>query len=250
MRKRNEDFSLKELINIFLPKIWLILVVSLVFGATMAVYSLFIKEDTYTSTTRIHVIKATSLDFAVSDVEFATSYLETYVEVLTIPDFLIDVIEDFKENNPDYKEKGWEQYLTVGHLRSYISTGTVQDILSISVKTGDSNLSCGIATSIANVFDRGDTLAYPEDVVYTKTVQVATPNGPNNRNVLLHTIIGLALGAMISMIAIFLFNFFDVVIHDKKKIEDSFDMPVLGVIPRFVGALPRFAEEGKTNNEK
>ena len=68
MRKRNEDFSLKELINIFLPKLWIIAIVAMLFGGIMMGYSKFIKDDTYTSTTKIHVIKASSLDFAVSDV--------------------------------------------------------------------------------------------------------------------------------------------------------------------------------------
>ena len=90
MRKRNEDFSLKELVNIFLPKLWLIMAISLVFGAVMAIYSKYIKDDTYTSTTKIHVIKNSSgVDYGVSDIDFANSYLETYVEALTIPDFLI-----------------------------------------------------------------------------------------------------------------------------------------------------------------
>lgn len=246
MRKRNEDFSLKELINIFLPKLWIIAIVAMLFGGIMMGYSKFIKDDTYTSTTKIHVIKASSLDFAVSDVEFASSYLETYIEVLTIPDFLNEVVADFKSNHAsyekyegEYEEKGWDK-LTGGSIRGYISAGTIQDILSISVTTGDPYLSCGIATSIANVFDKGDTLAYPDDVVFTKTVQVATPNAANSRNVVLNTIIGALVGVIVSMIAIFLFNMFDVIIHDKKKIEDSFDIPVIGVIPRFM------TEEGRS----
>ena len=240
MKKRHEDFTLKELIGIFLPKLWIIAIVSIVFGAVMAAYSLFIKDDTYTSTTRIHVIKATSLDFAVSDVEFASSYLETYVEVLTIPDFLTEVLEVFKENHAsyeategDYEAKGWDK-LTPGQIRGYISSSTKQDILSISVTTGDALLSCGIADSIASVFSKGDFLAYEKEVVKVKTLQQPYPQGPNSRRTMLNTLIGLVVGAVISMIAIFVINMFDVVIHDKKKIVDNFDIPILGVIPRFI----------------
>ena len=46
MRKRNDEFSLKEQINIFIPKLWLILIVALIFGSLMAVYSAILKEDT------------------------------------------------------------------------------------------------------------------------------------------------------------------------------------------------------------
>lgn len=240
MRKRNEDFTLKELINVFLPRLWIIVVVSLVFGATMAVYSKFIKKDTFTSTTRIHVIKATSLDFAVSDVEFASSYLETYVEVLTIPDFLEDVLvifesrhADFEKNEGDYEKKGWDK-LKPGDIMGCISSSTKQDILTISVTTGDPNLSHGIAECIKDVFANGKFLAYEQDVVKVKPLQLPHPQGANSRKVLLNTLIGLVVGAVLSMVAIFVVNMFDVIIHDKKKIEDNFDIPILGVIPRFI----------------
>jgi len=251
MRKRNQDFNLKELLNIFLPKLWLIMIVSLVFGAVMAVYSYFIKDDTYTSTTRIHVIKASNMDFAVSDVEFASSYLETYVEVLTIPDFLREVLAVFDENHEDYEsyegefeEKGWNK-LTSGNIKGYISSSTKQDILTVSVTTGNPHLSRGIADSIAKVFEEREFLAYPKDVVDVKTLQYpVSPKGANSKRVFLNTFIGLAVGAVVAMIAVFVVNMYDVVIHDKKKLEDNFDIPILGVIPRFN------SDEGKMRNEK
>ena len=56
----------------------------------------------------------------------------------------------------------------------------------------------------------------------------------------MNTAIGVVIGAVITMTFVFVMNMFDVVIHDKKKIEDTFDIPILGVIPRFL------TEEGKT----
>ena len=239
MRKRNEDFSLKELINIFLPKLWLIVAISVVFGGVMAFYSLFVKDDTYTSTARMHVIKDTGLDFGVSDVEFASSYLETYVEVLTIPDFLVTVVAVFKENHADYVTeeeyiaKGWDK-LTANSIKGCISSSTKQDILTISVTTSDPNLSRGIAASISEVFENQEFLAYPKDLVKVKALQrPVPPTSPNSRKVLLNTLIGLMVGAVVASILVFVINMYDVIIHDKKKIEDNFDIPMLGVIPRF-----------------
>lgn len=246
MRKRNEDFSLKELVSIFLPKLWLIVAISVVFGGVMAFYSLFVKDDTYTSTTRIHVIKDTGLDFGVSDVEFASSYLETYVEVLTIPDFLVKVLAVFEENHTDYvseeeyQANGWDK-LTANSIRGCISSSTKQDILTISVTTSDPNLSRGIAASISEVFEKQEFLAYPSDLVKVKALQrPVPPTSPNSRKVVLNTFIGLVVGAVLSLILVFVINLYDVVIHDKKKIEDNFDIPLLGVIPRFI------TDEGKS----
>ena len=248
MRKRNEEFSVKELVNIFLPKLWLIVIVSMLFGFVMAFYSGVVKEESYTSTTRIHISKNTSgsSDLNVSDVEFATFYLQTYVELMKVPDFLEKVVKDFKET-PDYLEygeaKGWNN-LTGSRIKNKISTSTVQDILTVSVTTGDPLLSYGLANSIQNVICQTEepVLAYPIEIVTPYTIQ--HPNRldtaiPNSRNVPLNTIIGAAVGAVLSMAVIFVANMLDVTIRDKKKIEDNFDIPVLGVIPRFI------SEEGK-----
>ena len=35
------------------------------------------------------------------------------------------------------------------------------------------------------------------------------------------------------MAVVYVSAMFDVVIHDRKKLEDNFDIPVLGVIPRY-----------------
>ena len=249
MRKRNEEFSIKELINIFIPKLWLILIVALAFGSVMAVYSAIIKDDSYTSTTRIHVTKEMSYgyDYAISDVDFATSYLETYKEALVMSDTLTRVLIHMNENhesylkNPgEYEALGWEN-LKTSQIGGYISCSSKQDILTISVTTPDPRLSSALADSIAYVITQEDILAYPDDVVKEKILQVAqTPMSPNSRNVLLNTMIGVVVGTVISMAFIFIVNMFDVVIHDKKKIEDSFDIPILGVIPRFL------SEEGKS----
>lgn len=247
MKKRNEEFSVKELLNIFIPKLWLIVIVSLAFGFVMAFYSAFVKEAKYTSTTRIHIGKTTSgatSDINVNDVEFATFYLQTYVELIQVPDFLDDVLNDFKKSEvyAQYgKEKGWEG-LRGSDIKKYISTSTVQDILTVSVTTGDKYLSHGLALSIEHMIiqDEKQLLAYPRSIVTPHPIQAPQlPKGEDSRRVPLNTIIGAAVGAILSMALVFVTHMLDVTIRDKKKIEDNFDIPVLGVIPRFI------SEEGK-----
>ena len=248
MRKRHEEFSIKDLLDIFLPKLWLIVIVSMVFAFCMAFYSSVMKEDTYTSTTRIHISKnaSGSSDLGVSDVEFATFYLQTYIELIKIPDFLVKVVDDFRttsDYNEYLKRNGGRDTLSGASIRGYISTSTVQDILSVSVTTTDPYLSHGLANSIQNVICNSDeqVLAYPKEIVTPLTIQVPThPTSPNSRKLVLNTGIGAVAGAGISMVLIFILNIMDVTIHDKKKLEDNFDIPILGVIPRFI------TEEGKS----
>ena len=246
MKKNNEEFSIKELINIFLPRLWLIVIVALVFGFCAAFYAVVLKDDTYTSTTRIHISKNTSgtSDLGVNDVEFATFYLETYIELIKIPDFLEKVLDDFRDGE-DYKayiDSVGTENLTGASIRGYISTSKTQDILSISVTTPNSYLSYGLANSIQKVICNIDerVLAYPVEIVTPFTIQhPVRALSPNSHREVFTTIIGLAVGTILAMALIFIINVMDVTVRDRKKLEDSFDVPVLGVIPRFI------SEEGK-----
>lgn len=246
MKKNNEEFSIKELINIFLPRLWLIVIVALVFGACAAFYAVVLKDDTYTSTTRIHISKNTSgaSDLGVSDVEFATFYLETYIELIKIPDFLEKVLKDFREG-ADYQayiETVGSENLTGSSIKGYISTAKSQDILSISVTTPNPFLSYGLANSIQRVICDPDerVLAYPVEIVTPLTIQhPVRAYTPNSHREIFTTIIGLAVGTVFAMAIIFIINVMDVTVRDRRKLEDSFDVPVLGVIPRFI------SEEGK-----
>lgn len=265
MRKRTEEFNIKELLNIFIPKLWIIVIAAMVCGMCMAVYSRFIKDVTYTCSTRIHVVKNSDMEFETNDVEFANTYLQTYVEVLNIPDFRTTVVERYKLN---YSKLYAETYPNLTSEELYntviaeqklieaeewhsalinqsfvISSSTNQDLLSVSVKSEYQELSYGIAQAIADVLVEGKTLAY-DDAVKMRVVQQPKPLGRDSRNTVINTIIGGAVGAILSMVAIFIYNIADVTIRDKKKLEDNFDIPVLGVIPRFI------SDEVKVKNEQ
>ncbi len=238
MVKRKEEFSFKELINIFIPKLWIIILVSFVFGFCMALYAQFIKPETYSSNTRIHIAKKVSNDMnmSVTDIDFATSYLETYVEVLSTQVFLDNVVADIKARHVDDPEyltnKGWEN-ISADSIGGYISATAGNEILSVKVTTGNPELSFEIATSVANVIGKGGILAY--DAVNTKILEEADrPISHDNPKVFLNALIGVAVGAVLSIAVIFILDLLDITIHDKKKIEDNFDIPVLGVIPRYL----------------
>jgi len=57
-------------------------------------------------------------------------------------------------------------------------------------------------------------------------------NVPNSKHIVKDVLIATLCGAVLSAVVIWVISVFDVVIHDKKKIEDNFDIPILGVIPR------------------
>ena len=53
----------------------------------------------------------------------------------------------------------------------------------------------------------------------------------NGKPITKKAVIGFAIGAVISAAAVWVFSALDVVVRNKKKIEDYFEIPVIAVIP-------------------
>ena len=60
MKKRNEEVTFKDILDVFIPKIWIIAIAAVVLAVVMGAYSAFFVEDTYTTKT-IFGIKPKSL---------------------------------------------------------------------------------------------------------------------------------------------------------------------------------------------
>ena len=57
MRKQREEITIKYLLDIFLPKLWIIATVSIMFGILFGGYSFFIKDNQYTSAASFVMVK-------------------------------------------------------------------------------------------------------------------------------------------------------------------------------------------------
>ena len=55
MIKKKKERTLKDILNVFVPKIWILLVVGAILASLMAGYSTFLKKNTYTTTMGIIV---------------------------------------------------------------------------------------------------------------------------------------------------------------------------------------------------
>ena len=62
MKKQNDDITLKSLLDIFIPKIWIILLVAVICASVLGAYSYFGQVDTYTSKGKYMVAKVNYSD--------------------------------------------------------------------------------------------------------------------------------------------------------------------------------------------
>jgi capsular polysaccharide biosynthesis protein len=80
-------------------------------------------------------------------------------------------------------------------------------------------------TSIPKLLPNALTISITED-------PLQSPLSPNSRNSVKNSFWTFFITATILIAIILIANQFDTIIHDKKKIEDNLDIPIIGLIPR------------------
>ena len=241
MKKQCEEITIKYLIDIFLPKIWIIAIVSILFGALLGGYSIFIQEDQYTSEASFVMVKVPT---KYSD-EGATTAVNTGLnqneilamqnmigmseQILKTTAFAINIKEHLVEINPEYADVKIEQ------IKSMLSIDLQGDgtFFTLSAISNDPRLAYDVADvvytilpdEIEDVFDR-----------YAINVKDIDPpllaSAPNSKNVVRNTLIGLVGGMLLSMLVVLIITKVDVVVRSKEQIENNFEIPIIGIIPR------------------
>lgn len=237
MKKQNDEVNIKDLINLFLPKLWIILVCGVILAIILGGYSMFIKRDTYTSKATIMVSKTNSTSVNSSDIDLSAKVIDSIEVVIFSRKFQKIICNDIN-NNKNYLDKGWN--VTPSYLSSAIKISPIDNTstFNLSATTTDETLSYVIAQSVANHI-MGETsvldqfLPGPYGVIDMRTLDDPRVGSLNDKGTLSNALIGFLVGAVVSMVVIYLVAMFDVVIHDKKKLEDNFEYPILGVIPRY-----------------
>ena len=242
MKKQRQELSIHDLVAIFLPKLWIIVVVSIVFALATMLHSIFLKPQTYTASTEMYVYKneqaVTGADIAV-----AQAMLPNYQRGLFSSEFLNIISLKLLEESPEHN-------VSASSLRSMMKFYSPAETkyFVISVTTTSPELSYKIAQLIeenAPEFirdrQRDALLLTPGDSPkYTET--------PNSKNTLGNSLVAFFIGAILSIVCIWLASVFDFVVRDKKKLENHFEIPVLGVIPRqMLQNKPEAAVGGKSN---
>jgi capsular polysaccharide biosynthesis protein len=237
MKNKREEISFKDIIDVLLPKIWIIAIVAIVFGAFSFVYSSFIKNDTYTSSGIIYVYSDSDKNATTGDLDVAKGMVEVYKVYLRSDKFLSYVVANLNDKH-DYT-------LTTSDIKGMVSIsqeGEVE-IFNISITTTDQRLAYNIAQEVVTLLPERIENDIPNGLAVT-IIDPPKLGGLNSKNEIRNTFIGVIAGALISMVVIWVYSIFDVKIRSVKKLEDNFDIPVLGIIPKYEVA-PAVKEENK-----
>ncbi len=230
MKKQNNEITIKGLIDIFLPKLWLVAIVSVICAAVLGVFSM-VQKDTYTSTGTYEIYK---INYSNPDAMTGLSPTEVEGIQSMIANLKVRVkTDDFA--NAVIEKIGKTGTLTAEQVKKTFAISIVEadsTCYYFSVTTPSPTLSAELAFEAGQLLE--DTFA---DGTRNYAVKIDTmdkpkvPTSANSKNVVRNAILGFAGGMIVSLLVVFIASRFDVIIRSREKIEDAFDLPLLGVIP-------------------
>ena len=229
---KTSEFYTIDLLHIaktLIKRMWLIVLSGFLAAALGLVLSAFIIAPTYSSSIMLYVNNSsfslgnTSFSISSSEISAAQSLVKTYAELLNNRTTLELVIE---KAGVDYKPE---------ELSKMIESGSSNDteIMYVKVTANDPEEADKIADCISEVLP--ERIKVIIDGASMEVVDSSVPNykkiGPS---ITKFTIIGFAIGTLISLIAVAVVAMMDDRIHDEDYIIETYDYPILAKIPDLV----------------
>ena len=228
MKTEEQETSFKDLMGIFLPKLWIVFLVSAICAGAVSLYSHFFKEDTYTSDSTIYVYyEMTGGSVNTGTISVAQTMVETYKSFIKSDRFL-SAVSARLESKYGYND------ITSNQLNSKISVTNKEGTgeFSIFVTSADPKLSHSIATAMVEVMPDEIAAAIPNSVSMVVWSYPEEATSPNSKEIVKNAIIVFLISAVLVLVAIWIFAILDTTIREKSKLETGVGIPVLSVIPR------------------
>ena len=234
MREQNTENEVYEIDLLKMAKLlwqhaWTIVIATILVGALAFAYSSFLITPRYESSALMYVnnssisLGGASFTFNASELSAAKSLVNTYAVILKTRTTLNAVI---RKTGVDYT---YEELYNMVSARSVDNT----EIFAITVNSSDPEEAELLANTIADILpDKiGDIVEGSHVSVVDRAVVSTKKVSPSNAK---NTAIGMLLGFILSCAVIILMDLFDDVIRDDDYLTQTYDIPVLGVIPDLV----------------
>ncbi len=219
-----EELDLKELFDLFMSKIFQILIIVIVFIGIGVVYTLGFVDPKYSAKTTLVLASAggseTSNAITTTDVNLNSKLVSTYSEIVRSDAVVGTVIKNLELSIKD------------NELKKQVSVSAVEDadIIRITVTNEDADEAAKIANEIAKVFS--DKIKELYKINNINVLDQAIPNyTPSNINHTKDVIIFAFIGVVISVAYVLIANMLDTTVKSTEDIEKGFGIPVLVSIP-------------------
>lgn len=249
MKKRSNEFYELDLVQ-WLQALWhrawalgLAAVIGAVAAFSVAVFAVTPKYEAealmYVNNSSFS-LGNTSFSISNSELSAAQSLVDTYIVILNSRTTLNEVI---KRANLDYSYNELEKMLSATAVN-----GT--EVFSVKVTSDDPAESEKIANTIAEVLPK--TIADIVDGSDVRVVDYAVvPSEKAAPNVTLYTAIGLLIGFALSCAVVTIQEMTDTLIHSEDYLLETYELPVLAVVPDLVNSKSGgYYSYGSTNKKE
>ncbi|MDD4003228.1 MAG: Wzz/FepE/Etk N-terminal domain-containing protein [Clostridia bacterium] len=224
------EFTLYRLIKVLRNKLWLIILITVIFGISAFIISNFLITPIYQSTVSFEISSTNREDGSV-DVAKSRSLKPEYRVYTVSNSFLLQVAEALNADaNFDY----YKEEIEVRDLKEYISVGTKDDAsaeFNIIVTTKSPDVSFYIASEIQ---ESANSYYKNSNNLKESNVTVIDPPKANNipvsPNTVFNTIFGFILGLIFACLIVIIIESIDNSITDETDIVDFYEIPLLGVV--------------------
>ena len=224
----NQEKDLIQLdIMLLLRRIWekkvLIVLVTLLFTAVSLAVSIFLVTPQYSSTTKVYVVNQTKDEkkaITTQDVQLGSLLVKDYKEIILSN----KVMEDSAEKSG--------LGLTAKQLAGKVSVDAPKDtrIISITVRDKDPQVASDLANTVKEVSaDQIKEVTKIDDVTTLEEAKAA--NAPSSPNIPKNAALATALGFILAVAGVVLFELLDDRVKRAEDIEDGMGLVLLGVVP-------------------
>ncbi len=224
----NQEKDLIQLdIMLLLRRIWekkvLIVLVTLLFTAVSLAVSIFVITPQYASTTKVYVVNQTKDEkkaITTQDVQLGSLLVKDYKEIILSN----KVMEDAAEKSGTG--------LTAKELAKKVSVDAPKDtrIISITVQDKDPQVASDLANTVKEISaDQIKEVTKIDDVTTLEEAKAAT--SPSSPNIPRNGILATALGFILAVAGVVLFELLDDRVKRAEDIEETMGLVLLGVVP-------------------
>lgn len=254
-----KSYSIKDLFIIILSRLPYIVISAVVCAVAMFGVSKFMIDPKYQSNISLYVKNSnkapdSNQSVNVNDLNVSKSLVSTYIVILN-NDIVMDEISDILLSRHSEAELANDFKIVDGRITNrslkacYNMVAANQtEVLKITATTKRAELSqelCNVMAEVAPEFlirvvgagsveKIGDAKLYPNKV---------SPDVTKN------TILGGIAGFILSILLVFMIDFFDNTVKSTEEIQDRFNKPILGEIPH-IGGKTKKKEIGKSSDRK
>ena len=233
-----EEINITELLNYYLKKIWIIILVTLLTVLLGVFYIERIQVPLYHGTTTIILVQKTeenqSANATQNELNLNEKLVTTYSQIIKSRRVLEQVINSLELNTKTEE------------LANKITVTSVNEtpIIKVTVSDESAEKAVSIANELADVFKNEITKIYNLENISVIDNAIIEEK-PYNVNVTKQLAIYGIAGFILSCGAIFVVYYFDNTIKNKKEIETKLNIPVLSEIP-----IATKLETKEKNNKK